>query len=46
VYMAAELAMQLAGVFPGVKVDGARRGLAVQLNGFGSSSHVLLMEVT
>ena len=44
VYMVAELAMQLAGVFPGVKIDDARRGLAVQVNGFGSSAHIVLLE--
>lgn len=39
VYMAAELAMQLSGTFPGVKADGARAGAAVSLNGHGSSAY-------
>ncbi|MCX8196593.1 MAG: thiolase family protein [Acidilobaceae archaeon] len=40
VYQVAEVALQLAGQFPGLKVEGARKGLAVSLNGFGSSSYV------
>jgi acetyl-CoA acetyltransferase len=44
VYMVGELAKQLAGTFEGVKVDNARRALAVQLNAFGSSSRIILLE--
>ncbi len=42
-YQYAEAAMQLAGVFPGVKVGDAKRGAVVSLNGFGSSSYVGLL---
>ncbi|MEN2999850.1 MAG: thiolase family protein [Acidilobaceae archaeon] len=40
VYQLAEVALQLAGSFPGLKVEGARKGLAVSVNGFGSSAYV------
>lgn len=40
VYQYAEAAMQLAGTFPGVRIDGARRAAVVSLNGFGSSSYI------
>ena len=43
VYQLAELTLQLRGEFPGVRVDGAKRGLAISLNGFGSSSYVALL---
>ena len=44
VYMVAELSRQLAGTFKGVSVSGASRALAVQVNGFGSSSRLVLLE--
>ena len=40
VYQAAEIALQLAGRFPGVSASGARLGLAACSNGVGSSGHV------
>jgi acetyl-CoA C-acetyltransferase/acetyl-CoA acyltransferase len=43
VYMAAEIAMQLAGVFPGLSAHDARAGAAVSVNGHGSSAYVALM---
>ncbi len=44
VYKLAELALQLAGEFPGVKVEGARRALALSVNGVGSSARGILLE--
>ncbi len=44
VYMVAELSRQLAGTFKGVSVPDASRALAVQVNGFGSSSRLVLLE--
>lgn len=44
VYMVAEVAMQVSGSFPGLKVDGARRGVAVAASGDGSSTHLVLVE--
>ncbi|MCE4616626.1 MAG: thiolase family protein [Aeropyrum sp.] len=43
VYMLAELALQLAGSFPGVRVDGARSGLAVGINAHGSTAYSALL---
>lgn len=40
VYQAAEVALQLAGAFPGVKAEGARVGMAAGYNGVGSSAYV------
>ena len=44
VYQVAEVAMQLRGDFPGVRVEGAERGLALNMGGDGSTVavHVLL----
>lgn len=42
VYMAAEVAMQLSGTFPGISVPEAKRGAAVSINGHGSSAYVAL----
>ncbi len=44
VYKVAEVALQLAGEFPGVRVEGARRGLVVSFNGPGSQARGLLLE--
>jgi len=44
VYKIAEAALQLAGEFPGVKVEGARRALVASLNGLGSSARALVLE--
>ncbi|MEB2836456.1 MAG: thiolase family protein [Desulfurococcales archaeon] len=44
VYMVGELALQLSGEYPGLRVDGARRGLAVMASGDGSSAHLVLVE--
>jgi acetyl-CoA acetyltransferase len=44
VYMVGELALQVAGAFPGLRVDGARRGLALSISGDGSSAHLVLVE--
>jgi len=44
VYQAAEVALQVAGRFPGLQVRGAKRGLAISMNGLGSNSYVALME--
>jgi acetyl-CoA C-acetyltransferase/acetyl-CoA acyltransferase len=44
VYQVAEVALQLAGEFPGLKVDGARSGLVVSINAMGSSSYVAYMK--
>jgi acetyl-CoA acetyltransferase len=44
VYMVAEIALQLAGEFPGLRVEGARRGLAVSVSGDGSSAHLVYLE--
>ncbi|BES82827.1 thiolase domain-containing protein [Pyrodictium abyssi] len=43
VYQVAEVAMQLRGDFPGVRVEGAETGLAVNMGGDGSTliAHVL-----
>ena len=43
VYMAAEIAMQLSGTFPGVTVSEARRGAAVSINAHGSSAYIALL---
>jgi Acetyl-CoA acetyltransferase len=44
VYQVAEVALQLAGEFPGLKVEGARGGLAVSVNAMGSSSYVAYLK--
>ena len=44
VYQMAEASLQLAGVFPGVKVKDARRALVVSINGHGSSAYIGLLE--
>lgn len=44
VYQVAELALQLAGEFPGVKVSGASVGMAVSLNGSGSNAYIALIK--
>ncbi|MCE4623859.1 MAG: thiolase family protein [Caldisphaeraceae archaeon] len=44
VYQVAESALQISGEFPGIKVDNARRGLVISLNGLGSNSYVALLE--
>lgn len=44
VYMVAELALQLAGKFPGVRREGAEKGLAVGVNGHGSSARMIVLE--
>jgi len=44
VYMVGEIALQLAGEFPGLQVEGARRGLAVAASGDGSSAHMVYLE--
>ncbi len=46
VYMAAEVAMQLADVFPGVKADDAKTGAAVSINGHGSSAYTAIFRST
>ncbi len=43
VYMVAEIALQIAGEFPGLRVEGARRGLAVAASGDGSSAHLVYL---
>jgi len=40
VYQVAEVALQLAGEFPGLQVEGAKGGLVVSLNATGSSSYI------
>ncbi len=40
VYMAAEIAMQLSGTFPGLQAGDAKAGAAVSINGHGSSAYV------
>ncbi|MCE4608133.1 MAG: thiolase family protein [Caldisphaeraceae archaeon] len=44
VYQVAESALQISGEFPGIKVDNAKRGLVISLNGLGSNSYVALLE--
>ncbi len=44
VYKVAEVALQLAGEFPGVRVEGARRGLVVSFSGPGTQARGLLLE--
>lgn len=44
VYQVAEVALQVAGKFPGLQVRGARKGLAISINGVGSNSYVALVE--
>ncbi|MEB2792672.1 MAG: thiolase family protein [Caldisphaeraceae archaeon] len=44
VYQVAESALQISGEFSGIKVDNARRGLVISLNGLGSNSYVALLE--
>ncbi len=44
VYQLAEVALQVAGRFPGVQVKNARKGLAISMNGLGSSSYIALVE--
>ncbi|BAN90645.1 3-ketoacyl-CoA thiolase [Aeropyrum camini SY1 = JCM 12091] len=43
VYMLGEVAMQLAGVFPGVSAPDARSGAAVSINGHGSSAYIAVL---
>ncbi|ABM81350.1 thiolase domain-containing protein [Hyperthermus butylicus] len=43
VYQVAEVTMQLRGDFPGVKVDGAEVGLAVNVGGDGSTVSALVL---
>jgi acetyl-CoA C-acetyltransferase/acetyl-CoA acyltransferase len=43
-YQVAEIALQLSGEFPGLKVEGARGGLAVAVNAMGSSSYVAYLK--
>ncbi|WP_156315825.1 hypothetical protein [Aeropyrum camini] len=38
-----EVAMQLAGVFPGVSAPDARSGAAVSINGHGSSAYIAVL---
>lgn len=40
VYQLAEMAMHLSGTFPGLKANGAKRGLVISMSGAGSSSYV------
>jgi len=42
-YMAAEIAMQLSGSFPGVKAEDARMGAAISINGHGSSAYAAIL---
>jgi len=44
VYQIAESSLQIANKFPGIKVNNAKKGLVVSLNGLGSSSYVALVE--
>ncbi len=44
VYMVAEVALQLAGLFPGVKVEDGKRGIALGINAHGSSARLALLE--
>ncbi len=44
VYMLAEVAMQLAGTFPGIKADSPRKGIAVGVNAHGSSARLAFLE--
>ena len=44
VYQVAEIAMQLRGDFPGVKVDNAEVGLAVNVGGDGSSISAIILK--
>ena len=44
VYKVAEVALQLANEFPGLKVEGARRALVLSLNGLGSSARGVILE--
>ncbi len=44
IYMIAELSKQLAGTFEGVKAEKASKALAVQINSFGSSARLVLLE--
>ena len=44
VYKAVEISMQLDGSFPGIKANGAKAGMLISLNGFGSSSYVGLFK--
>ncbi len=43
VYQVAEVALQLAGEFPGLQVHDARNGLVVSINAMGSSSYIAYM---
>ncbi|MEM0365514.1 MAG: thiolase family protein [Acidilobaceae archaeon] len=43
VYQVAEVASQIAGIFPGLKVPDAKSGLVVSVNGFGSNSYVVYL---
>ncbi len=43
VYQAAEVAQQLLGSFPGVKVDGAETGLVLGLSGYGAEAFAIIM---
>ena len=40
VYQVSEVALQLAGEFPGLRVDDAKSGLVVSVNALGSSSYI------
>ncbi|MEM0340327.1 MAG: thiolase family protein [Acidilobaceae archaeon] len=44
VYQLAEVAMQIAGTFPGRKAQDAQRGLVVSLNAHGSSSYIAYLD--
>ncbi|MEM1873248.1 MAG: thiolase family protein, partial [Acidilobaceae archaeon] len=44
VYQLAEIALQIAGIFPGRRAQEAKRGLAVSINAHGSSSYVAYLE--
>lgn len=44
VYMVAELALQLAGKFPGVSRKDAKKGVAVGVNAHGSSARIVVVE--
>ncbi|MFP3143651.1 MAG: thiolase family protein [Caldisphaera sp.] len=44
VYQIAESSLQIANKFPGIKINNAKKGLVVSLNGLGSSSYVALVE--
>ncbi|MCE4602725.1 MAG: thiolase family protein [Desulfurococcales archaeon] len=44
VYQLAEVTMYLRGDFPGVKTNGARRGMVISMNAMGSSAYTALLQ--